>query len=115
MKLNMTCPDEVIRAIDKHVDGVTFRSRSHLITFILQNWVFENRSRVAGKWDVKTLDEHEQIMIAKLRDAVNELGFDANFNIPDFILGDFLVSCLWAVVKTKYAIEAYEAKSKEPQ
>ena len=113
MKLNMTCPDDVIRAIDHHVDGVTFRNRAHLITFILQNWAFENRGRIGGKWDVNRLSEHEQVMIAKLRDAVAELGFDSDFNIPNFILGDFLASCLWAVIKTQYAIEAYEAKSKE--
>lgn len=115
MKLNMSCPDEVIRAIDQHVDGITFRNRSHLITFILQNWAFENRGRIGGKWEVNRLDEHEQMMIAKLRDAVAEIGFDGDFDIPAFILGDFLHSCLWAIVKTKCAIEVYEeAKTKEP-
>lgn len=39
MKLHLSCPNEVIRKLDEYLDGVNFRNRTQLITYILSDWL----------------------------------------------------------------------------
>jgi len=43
MKLNLKVPDKVIEELDSFVDGIKFRSRAHLITAILADWITINK------------------------------------------------------------------------
>jgi len=41
MKLSLRVPDEVIKKLDKHIDGIRYRNRAQMITAILADWVDE--------------------------------------------------------------------------
>jgi metal-responsive CopG/Arc/MetJ family transcriptional regulator len=43
MKLNLMVPDKVVKELDSFVDGIKFRSRAHLITAILADWITLNK------------------------------------------------------------------------
>ena len=37
--LSFSCPDSVVKELDKHVDGIKYRNRAQLMTFILAEWL----------------------------------------------------------------------------
>jgi hypothetical protein len=39
MQLNFSCPDEIVKELDKHVDGVRYRNRAQLMTTIFAEWL----------------------------------------------------------------------------
>ena len=41
MQLAVRIPDELIARLDEHVDRIHFRSRAHLITVIISEWLDE--------------------------------------------------------------------------
>jgi metal-responsive CopG/Arc/MetJ family transcriptional regulator len=43
MKLSLIIPDKVVEEVDTFVDGIKFRSRAHLITAILADWITLNK------------------------------------------------------------------------
>jgi metal-responsive CopG/Arc/MetJ family transcriptional regulator len=45
MKLSLIIPDKVIEELDTFVDGIKFRSRAHLITCILVDWITLNKGK----------------------------------------------------------------------
>jgi hypothetical protein len=48
MKLNLTVPDTIVKELDNFVDGIRFRSRAHLTTVILADWI-TSQKRIAWK------------------------------------------------------------------
>ena len=38
-QLGVRIPKEIIESVDSHVDGVKFRSRAHLITVLVLEWL----------------------------------------------------------------------------
>lgn len=49
MQLNCQIDDEIIADLDKHIDRVRYRNRSHLIAIILLDWLEEQKRRKARK------------------------------------------------------------------
>ena len=37
--LSFSCPDSLVKELDKHVDGIKYRNRAQLMTFILAEWL----------------------------------------------------------------------------
>jgi len=48
MKLNLSIPDIIVEELDKFVDGIRFRSRAHLATIILADWI-TSQKQIAWK------------------------------------------------------------------
>lgn len=41
MQLGVRIPDEIVKQLDRYVDRIRYRSRAHLITVILAEWLDE--------------------------------------------------------------------------
>ena len=56
MQITIRIPDEIIEGIDEYVDHIHYRSRAHLITAVLSDWLedqaeeeeYENDEESAG-------------------------------------------------------------------
>ena len=54
MQITIRVPDEIIKEIDDYIDNIHFRSRAHLITVVLSDWL------EAQKEDEEYEDEFEE-------------------------------------------------------
>ena len=43
MQITIRIPDEIIKEADQYVDNIHYRSRAHLITVALADWLEERR------------------------------------------------------------------------
>jgi hypothetical protein len=54
MKLHFSCPDEVVKELDKHIDGVRYRNRTHLMFTIFMDWL-SNKEKIRSERMRKTV------------------------------------------------------------
>lgn len=55
MQLHFSCPDEVVNELDKHVDGVRYRNRTHLMFTIFMDWL-SNKEKIRSERMRKTCE-----------------------------------------------------------